>query len=124
MARPKKPADPKAPISGARRGAGRPLGSASKRTLEIANRAAKEGITPLEVMLEIMKEFRAEGNREAALDAAAKAAPYMHSKLASVDVKATVKRDIEEYSDAELIALAMQSTGSDRESPKTSQSTH
>lgn len=115
---------PKKPHGGGRKGAGRPKGSANVRTQEIANRVAKEGITPLEVMLEIMKEFRAEGNREAALDAAAKAAPYLHSKLSSVDMRATVKRDIEEYSDAELIALAVQAARGSSEGPEASPGPH
>ena len=106
-------AKPKAPIGGARRGAGRPKGSANKKTIEIANRVAKEGITPLEVMIEVMMEFRAEGNREATLDAAAKAAPYMHSKLSSVDLKATVKKTTAELTRDELLAIAaIASTGS------------
>jgi hypothetical protein len=94
------------PNGGARRGAGRPKGSASKKTLEIANRAAKEGITPLEVMLDVMRTYYEEGNREACLEAAAKAAPYMHSKLSSVDLKATVKKSAAELTRDELIAIA------------------
>jgi hypothetical protein len=115
---------PPKPVGGARRGAGRPKGSASKKTIEIANRAAQEGITPLEVMLNIMREAYDGKDYEKALDAAVKCAPYMHSKLSSVDVKAIVKRDVEEYTDAELIALAMQSSGSDREGPEAPQVTH
>src|SRR3954471_10073595 len=118
------PKTPPKPVGGARRGAGRPKGSASKKTIEIANRAAQEGITPLEVMVNIMREAYAGKDYEKALDAATKCAPYMHSKLSSVDVKATVKRDVEEYTDAELIALAMQSSGSDREGPEAPQVTH
>jgi hypothetical protein len=109
---------------GARRGAGRPKGSASKKTIEIANRAAEQGITPLEVMVNIMREAYAGKDYEKALDAAVKAAPYMHSKLSSVDVKATVKRDVEEFTDAELIAIAMQSRGSNSEGPEASESPH
>jgi hypothetical protein len=112
------------PAEGARKGAGRPLGSANKKTLEIANKAAEQGITPLEVMINIMREAYGTKDYEKALDAAVKAAPYMHSKLSSVDLKASVKRDVEEYTDAELIAIAMQSRRSDPESPEPSQSTH
>jgi hypothetical protein len=42
---------------GKRVGAGRPLGSVGTKTREIANRAIKEGITPLEVMLRNMRHF-------------------------------------------------------------------
>lgn len=58
------------------------------------------------------------------LDAAKAAIRYEKPALSSVDMKATVKRDIEEYSDAELIALAMQAARSDRESAEAPQSTH
>jgi hypothetical protein len=114
----RKPKAPHKPSGGARKGAGRPKGSANVRTLEIANRAAKEGITPLEVMLEIMKEFRAEGNREMALDAATKAAPYLHSKLSSVDLKATVKKTASELTRDELLAIAALASAGSHGSPE------
>lgn len=41
---------------GARPGAGRKPGGANQKTREIADRAAQEGITPLEVMLRAMRE--------------------------------------------------------------------
>lgn len=41
---------------GARPGAGRKPGGANQKTREIADRAAREGITPLEVMLRAMRE--------------------------------------------------------------------
>lgn len=41
---------------GARPGAGRKPGQANQKTREIADRAAREGITPLEVMLRAMRE--------------------------------------------------------------------
>lgn len=91
---------------GARRGAGRPKGSASKKTIEIANRAAEQGITPLEVMVNIMRRAYDGEKYAEALDAAVKAAPYMHSKLSSLDVKATVKKTASELTRDELIAIA------------------
>lgn len=99
-----------AKVGGARRGAGRPKGSANKKTCEIANRCAEEGLTPLEVMIDIMRQAYAKGEAgfEMALDAASRAAPFIHPKLSSIDMKTTVKKDIEEYSDAELIDLARQ----------------
>lgn len=77
---------------GKRKGAGRKKGSCTKKTREIANRAIKEGITPLEVML---KAMRAECERVAGLPLhdqdwskacgyAVSAAPYIHPRLASV----------------------------------------
>jgi hypothetical protein len=110
MARPRKPAPPQAapkpPAPGARKGAGRPLGSANKKTREIADRAAKEGITPLEVMLSIMRTAFETDDRETAMDAAAKCAPYIHARLSSVDLKATVKKTTAELTRDELLAIA------------------
>lgn len=72
--------------------AGRPKGAIEKRSREIAERAAAEGITPLEVMVNIMREqwqlYEQEKTPEraaAALAAAEKAAPYMHPRLAAVE---------------------------------------
>lgn len=90
---------------GARKGAGRKPGSTTKKTREIADRAAEEGITPLEVMLKAMREFvlRAEqmlpddvelvNNRAVtrlsllaeAADVAKDAAPYIHPRLAAIE---------------------------------------
>ncbi|NVN09722.1 hypothetical protein HUK84_00910 [Nguyenibacter vanlangensis] len=47
-----------------------------------------------------------------AMMAAEKAAPYVHQKLAAIDMNATVRRSITEFSDAELAALA-QAEGDD-----------
>jgi methanogenic corrinoid protein MtbC1 len=81
---------------GKREGSGRKVGSATKKTREIANKALEEGITPLEVMLETMRTayYAADDceNAEArsallkiAHDAAKDAAPYVHPKLAAVE---------------------------------------
>lgn len=43
---------------GKREGAGRPKGALTKKTREIAERAAAEGMTPLEVMLDNMRHFQ------------------------------------------------------------------
>jgi hypothetical protein len=77
---------------GARKGAGRKAGSATKKTREIADRAVDEGITPLEYMLKVMRadttheDPRIQAQREAmAFEAAKSAAPYIHPKLASIE---------------------------------------
>lgn len=79
---------------GKRPGAGRKAGSATKKTREIADKAAAEGITPLEFMLQIMRtepDADIEDGRvlqsllELRFEAAKAAAPYMHPKLASVE---------------------------------------
>lgn len=92
---------------GARKGAGRKPGSANVKTREIADKAAAEGITPLEVMLANMRwawdkveEFRRQftavpvdtktmdefvSYRRMAQESAKDAAPYMHPKLANLE---------------------------------------
>lgn len=79
---------------GARKGAGRKPGAATKRTREVADKAASEGITPLEYMLQVMRtEPSAELDERDMLsaitlrfEAAKAAAPYIHPKLSAVEV--------------------------------------
>jgi hypothetical protein len=77
---------------GARKGAGRKPGSATRKTREIADRAMEEGITPLEFMLQVMREPsdhedpKVQVAREAMrFEAAKAAAPYMHPRLAAIE---------------------------------------
>lgn len=77
---------------GSRKGAGRPKGAATKRTREIAERAAEEGITPLEYMLNVMRadsdheDPRVQAQREVLrFEAAKAAAPYMHPRLNAIE---------------------------------------
>lgn len=72
---------------GKRTGAGRKAGAANTKTREIADKAATDGITPLEVMLLTMRSRWASQDEDGALVAAEKAAPYIHARLASVDNK-------------------------------------
>jgi hypothetical protein len=70
------------PRGGRRAGAGRKPGSLTTRTREIAERAAEDGVTPLEHMLAVMRDPKAALERR---DAMAKAAaPYIHPSLASI----------------------------------------
>lgn len=73
---------------GARVGAGRPKGSVNKKTAEVQKAVVESGITPLEYMLSIMRDPEAEGHQR--LDAAKSAAPYVHAKLTSIEMNATV----------------------------------
>lgn len=83
---------------GRRSGSGRKAGSATKKTREIADRAAEQGITPLEFMLNVMRSEVPDGLEGNALiqamamrfEAAKAAAPYIHPRLASVEMNATV----------------------------------
>lgn len=71
---------------GPRKGAGRKAGSATKKTREIADKAAQEGITPLEVMIQAMREAYETGGPVAAFPFAKDAAPYMHAKISSMEL--------------------------------------
>lgn len=84
---------------GARPNSGRKDGAATEKTREVADKAASDGeITPLEVIIKSMRyaweSAEAEQNKaakllmlESASDLAVKAAPYIHAKLASVEIK-------------------------------------
>jgi hypothetical protein len=98
------------PVGGRRPGAGRKLGSKNKRSSRIAIAAARQGITPLEVMLEAMRKHHADGDLDAASAIAKDAAPYIHPRLNSVQVDATITRDAIDLTEAELLAIA--ATGS------------
>jgi hypothetical protein len=71
---------------GARAGAGRPKGATTKRSREIADRAALAGVMPLEIMLQGMCFYWKAGNLDKAVAIAKDAAPYMHPRLTSVAV--------------------------------------
>jgi hypothetical protein len=82
----------------ARPGSGRKKGSPNKRTAETQRAVEESGVTPLEFMLDIMRtempditdpkvKLEAIAMR---FEAAKAAAPYVHAKLASVEMNATV----------------------------------
>jgi len=71
---------------GARPGAGRKPGTVTKKTRDIAERAAAEGITPLEVMIEAMRDHYVHRRLDQAAAIAKDAAPFMHPRLATVNV--------------------------------------
>lgn len=78
---------------GPRRGAGRKPGSATAKTRLIADRAAEQGITPLEFMLNVMRQEPPETEDERVrqsyvamrFEAAKAAAPYIHPRLAAIE---------------------------------------
>lgn len=73
---------------GARPGAGRKKGSPNKRTAETQQQVEQSGLTPLEYMLSIMRDEKQDEQRR--LAAANMAAPYVHAKLSSIEMNATV----------------------------------
>jgi hypothetical protein len=72
------------PRGGHRAGAGRKKGSRTIRTARIAEQAAAEGITPLEVMLTAMRRHAQAGQWDQAAVFAKDAAPYMHPRLQAI----------------------------------------
>jgi hypothetical protein len=74
----------KMPRGGKRPGAGRKLGSVSKLSREAAQAEFDKGMTPLEFFTSVMRD--PEQPLSIRLDAAKAAAPYMHSRLAAVEI--------------------------------------
>jgi hypothetical protein len=94
---------------GKRPGAGRPRGARNVKTVEQAEAAVAGGLTPLEYMLSVMRD---EGNDKATrLDAANKAAPYVHAKLASVDHKSSDGTMTPQPARVEIVAVDGDGTG-------------
>lgn len=74
---------PRGSKPGERRG-GRTAGTPNRKTAESVAAIEASGLTPLDFMLQVLRN---EANDQATrLDAAHKAAPYVHAKLASVEV--------------------------------------
>jgi hypothetical protein len=117
---------------GARKGAGRKPGGATKKTREVANKAAETGLTPLEVMLDNMTFAHSEAHRMLsnllqvgaeipdafdqykellrfrgmAQECAKDAAPYIHPKLSAVEVTGKDGGAVETITRIELVPLA------------------
>jgi hypothetical protein len=72
---------------GARIGAGRKKGAATKLNEVARAQALDGGISPLDYLLSVMRDDDNDGHTR--LDAAKAAAPYVHAKLSAVDT--TVK---------------------------------
>lgn len=73
---------------GKRPGAGRPKGGASKTNETARAAAAATGITPLDYMLGVLRDTTKDS--ETRMDAAKAAAPYVHSKLAAIELSGTL----------------------------------
>ena len=99
---------------------GRQKGVANKRTREIADAAVREGLTPLEYMLAVLRDESVEPDRRDRMAAAA--APYIHPRLSSTQIGATIKRDITELTRDELLAI-LNSTRAAAEDGRTEQPT-
>lgn len=75
---------PRGAAPGERRG-GRARGTRNKKTAEQVEAIAASGLTPLEFLLSVMRDDKAPIERR--LDAAGKAAPFVHAKLSSIEAK-------------------------------------
>lgn len=73
---------------GARRGAGRKPGASTRLNEEARRRAAEGGLMPLDYMLSMLRDETLEPT--ARFEAAKAAAPYVHAKLANVELNANV----------------------------------
>lgn len=81
---PKKPSGK----GGARPGAGRKPGVRNKKTRAVLENVEATGDTPLQFLL---KQMRNERNpRDVRMEAAKAAAPYVHAKLANIEMTANV----------------------------------
>lgn len=91
------------PRGGRRPGAGRKKGSATKKTRAVANRVAREGITPLEVLVAAMRKHYDDGELDKAASIAADAAPYCHPRLAAVQHSGNPRQPIQVIERLELV---------------------
>lgn len=91
---------------GKRAGAGRKKGATTKKTRAIADKAAEDGITPLEVMVRCMRDAWDAGRMGDAQRYAVDAAPYMHPRLASVAHKGDEANPLAVITRIELVAPA------------------
>jgi hypothetical protein len=100
---------------GKRPGAGRKKGVPNKRTAEVQKAVEESGVTPLEFMLTIMRTEPGDVEdprlmqaiMEMRFEAAKAAAPYVHAKLASVELSGKVGLTKADIDDAELAAIAI-----------------
>ena len=102
---------------GVRPGAGRKPGSKDKTAqaveamVKFAGRHPEEicaeiaSMSPLEVMLRAMALEANAGNWTAAAEHAVKAAPYLHPRLASTQLTASIRSDASAMTDEELLAI-------------------
>jgi hypothetical protein len=104
------------PKGGFRPGAGRKTGAATVRTRQIANELAREGETPLQVLIGTMRELWQQAanaptaaerleKKLAACAVAKDASPYIHPRLAAVAATVRQVTSVRDLSDAELLAL-------------------
>jgi hypothetical protein len=85
---------------GARPGSGRKPGATTKKTRALAVAAAETGLAPFEVLMFWMNKYHEAGDGPAAVDAATRAAPFIHPRLSAVAL------DLTDLTDEQLRAAA------------------
>lgn len=93
-----------AKTGGARPNAGRPMGSLSKRHVELVAGAASVGLTPVEFMLATLRDENADPKDRAW--AAEKAAPYVHPRPAPIQRTVSIDLPAADTADGVKAALA------------------
>lgn len=88
---------------GRREGAGRRQGSRNKKTAELLEAIEATGQTPLDYLLLVMRDETED--RAARVQAAVAAAPYCHSKLASLTVSGDEESPLRMITKVELVPL-------------------
>lgn len=88
---------------GARPGAGRKKGSPNIKTAKKVAAIEASGLTPLDYMLSVLRDTEQEPS--ARMDAAKNAAPYVHARLAAVEVSGDKENPLELIQRIELVAL-------------------
>lgn len=88
---------------GPRAGSGRKPGSPNKKTADLQKAVESSGITPLEYMLSVMRNADTEPRER--LAAAQSAAPYVHAKLASIELSGPNGGAVPLVARVELVAL-------------------
>jgi hypothetical protein len=105
------------PRGGRREGAGRKKGTsieaARKEMIQRVKSVAFDDLTPLEFMLSVLRD--GERDHTERMQAAIQAAPYIHPRLAASQVTVDDRRSADQFTDAELQAIAAASRAGDAE---------
>lgn len=94
---------------GRRPGAGRKRGAVTQRSAAAANRLAKSGVLPLEILVTSMRRAWAEGDSETAWRLAQEAAPYFHARISAKDAPVPIaglaERSLSQQGQAVIAAM-------------------
>ena len=99
------------PKGGPRPGSGRPKGGLNRLSHDIAMAVARDGISPVEVMIRAMRLAWEAGDIPTAVEYACKAAPYTSPRVMHIEMTAHHEINPREVSDAELARIATSGGG-------------